>query len=416
MSPHFFVFEFITGGGLLGSGDVPSGSLLAEGQAMLAAAVADLTESSRAASGHSTPARVSVLWDDRLPRPSWHGVTVYPVREPDEVRQNVQRLAAAAQWTVVIAPELERHLENWGQHILDAGGRWLGGSMDWVRRMADKQTTAEWLVSRGIPVPRGTAVGPGDRWPEEIGLPAVWKPRLGAGSVGVQRIDRQPDFVDVVSPDCSQLPGGDVSVPAGTGASEGHRPWRLETWMAGVPASVAVLAGPAGSYVLPPMRQLLAGHTGLQYQGGCWPLEPALRTRAMQLAARVARCADADPDGALGYYGIDLVLGNAPDGSQDAVIEVNPRFTTSYVGLRAAASGNLANYLVGLARGADHAELSVTLGPLAFDAQPLTFRADGSIVRGPRLDRDLKSAPLLPLWVPRASVGVRDAVIEEVVR
>src|SRR5690606_12875802 len=159
-------------------------------------------------------------------------------------------------------------------HILDAGGRWLGGSMDWVRRMADKQTTAEWLVSRGIPVPRGTAVGPGDRWPEEIGLPAVWKPRLGAGSVGVQRIARQPDFVDVVSRDWHVLPGVDVGAPAGPAAPGAHRPWRWEAGVAGVPAGVAALAGPAGSSVLPPMGQLLAGHTGLQYQGGCWPWEP----------------------------------------------------------------------------------------------------------------------------------------------
>jgi predicted ATP-grasp superfamily ATP-dependent carboligase len=36
----------------------------------------------------------------------------------------------------------------------------------------------------------------------------------------------------------------------------------------------------------------------------------------------------------LGYLGVDLVLG--PNASTDKVIEINPRLTTSYVGLRAA--------------------------------------------------------------------------------
>jgi predicted ATP-grasp superfamily ATP-dependent carboligase len=48
---------------------------------------------------------------------------------------------------------------------------------------------------------------------------------------------------------------------------------------------------------------------------------------------------------------VDLVLGEAADGSQDQVIEMNPRLTTSYVGLRHLTATNLAEALLRLAAG-----------------------------------------------------------------
>jgi predicted ATP-grasp superfamily ATP-dependent carboligase len=39
----------------------------------------------------------------------------------------------------------------------------------------------------------------------------------------------------------------------------------------------------------------------------------------------------------LGYLGVDLILGEDGNGAVDCVVEINPRLTTSYVGLQAAA-------------------------------------------------------------------------------
>ena len=66
-----------------------------------------------------------------------------------------------------------------------------------------------------------------------------------------------------------------------------------------------------------------------------------------------------------GYLGIDLVLGQAVDGSEDVVIEINPRMTTSYIGLRQAATGNLARAMLNVAAG-HTAELSFRAEPLRF--------------------------------------------------
>ena len=69
---------------------------------------------------------------------------------------------------------------------------------------------------------------------------------------------------------------------------------------------------------------------------------------------------------ATGFVGVDLVLGREPDGSEDFVIEVNPRLTTSYVGLRAAARSNLAEVMVNIANGAT-ASIEYTDRPIEFD-------------------------------------------------
>jgi predicted ATP-grasp superfamily ATP-dependent carboligase len=74
---------------------------------------------------------------------------------------------------------------------------------------------------------------------------------------------------------------------------------------------------------------------------------------------------------ARGYIGVDLVLGKAADGSRDYVIEINPRLTTSYIGLRAASQMNLAAAMVDACRG--------RRPDLCFDHSPLEFDADGCV-------------------------------------
>ena len=73
-----------------------------------------------------------------------------------------------------------------------------------------------------------------------------------------------------------------------------------------------------------------------------------------------------------GYFGVDLVLGAAADGSEDAVIEINPRLTTSYIGLRRLARFNLAEALLALVTGA-------TLPAENWRTGLITFSADGRV-------------------------------------
>jgi hypothetical protein len=69
---------------------------------------------------------------------------------------------------------------------------------------------------------------------------------------------------------------------------------------------------------------------------------------------------------------VDLVLGPGPAGDSDAAIEINPRLTTSYVGLRALATGNLGSALLAVCDGR-------TLDPLAWKPGRIVFRPDGTV-------------------------------------
>ena len=99
------------------------------------------------------------------------------------------------------------------------------------------------------------------------------------------------------------------------------------------------------------------------------PLEPLLAERASQLAAQAVATLP-DP---FGYIGVDLVLGHDPEGRDDVVIEINPRLTTSYVGLRAAGART---WPPRCWRWQPASSLR-----LSFTGQAVEFRADGTLLK-----------------------------------
>ncbi len=270
---------------------------------------------------------------------------------------------AAARWaeaTAIIAPEFAGILAARHDWAAAVGAVVLGASRSLVELAADKQRTAEHLAKRGVRVPQGRLLAAGDPLPRDFTYPAVLKPVDGAGSLDVRWLTGPDDLV--------------VLPPTG-------RAWRLERFCPGLAASVALLCGPAGVTALPGCRQLLgdAGPTdfgprscgvpSFAYRGGLVPLAPPLDERARHLARQAA----ATLEGACGWLGIDLVLGDDPGGGNDTVIEINPRLTTSYLGLRALAHNNLGVALLAAVRGEP--------APLSLAAEPLQFAPDGRITR-----------------------------------
>lgn len=291
-----------------------------------------------------------VVWttrDRRCPPLELNGVRETVVDSPGADADAFDRLAAGADWSVVIAPETDGLLLARRRRLASVGGRWLGPSPEAVAIAGDKQQTAERLAAAGVRVPEGIPLAAGAKPPEGFPFPAVLKPRDGAGSQGVR------------------LVRGAADVPFGTGPS------RLERFQPGQPASVAVLCGPAGVLPLNPCRQNLSADGTFRYWGGSLPLADRLAERAGALAQRAVA---ALPD-CLGYVGIDLVLGAAECGRDDSVIEINPRLTTSYVGLRAATRDNLAGAMLAVAGG--------ELPRIAWDTAPLRFFPDGRVERQP---------------------------------
>jgi predicted ATP-grasp superfamily ATP-dependent carboligase len=335
-SMHVFLYEWATGGGLI---DVPRGwpaSLVREGSAMLGALAADFTR--------IDGCRVSVLRDVRVLELALPGCEIVDVISDAAHHDEFDRLAGAADATILIAPEFDRILWKAARHVVAAGGRLASPSPDFIRIATDKQRTCELLATAGIRVPAGFVLQPEEPLPANFTYPAVMKPNDGAGSQ-----------------DAYLVSGPHDAVPAYAW------PRRLEPFIPGMAASVAFLCGATGRTPLVPCRQRLSNDGRFRYLGGELPLAAGLAERAVRLAG----VALAAMPSATGHVGVDLVLGRDPNGSEDAVIEINPRLTTSYVGLRSATGINLAEAMMRKVRGED---IVVTL-----DSRPLEFDAEGNV-------------------------------------
>jgi tyramine---L-glutamate ligase len=304
-----FLYEYLTGGGTFDGrlGGTPSGSLLAADFVAL------------------PDTRVDLLRDARLHDWRLSGVSVRTVRDVAEERDSFCELAAAVDAVMVIAPESEGILYErccWAEAL---GVRLISPSSDFIGIAADKQRTAGALQAAGVPVPQGCAVDRDAELPLGFDYPAVLKPRFGAGSVDMGYLAAAAD---------ARRYGRTASV------------MRLERFHPGLPASVSLLCGARHRLTLPACRQSISQDGTFRYLGGVLPLDAALCPRAQTLALRVL---DALPP-ATGWIGVDLVLGAEPGGCDDVVLEVNPRVTTSYVGLRRLCCGNLAAAMLAIAR------------------------------------------------------------------
>lgn len=346
---EIFVYEHLTAGAALGQrNDEPPASLRREGAAMAGCVCADFA----AIPGVG----VVTLCGDTSVLPECPNVRVQRASGAAERHQWFEEYGRRCDWTLIVAPENDGILEQLSATSDRCRARRLGPSLSTIALAADKQATAEHLRRAGIPVPQGIVVGPSDIASLEetvrassLDFPCVLKPRRGAGSQHVQLVRNLKDVAER---------------PAAVGEC------RIEQYCPGRAASAACLCGPAGWLPLPPCRQRLGGTSGFEYLGGSLPLDLALDQRASRLVRRVIESLP----GLLGYVGIDLVLGDAEDGRDDYVIEVNPRLTTSYVGLRAATHQNLAKAMLAVAMG-EPCELQ-------FSSDRVVFLADGSIEHG----------------------------------
>jgi predicted ATP-grasp superfamily ATP-dependent carboligase len=316
-----FVYEHITA-------TIPSdgSSLHREGLAMRGALTTDL----RAVKGLGV-----VSFPEGVSPAAWPSTFDHCVSEADAV------------W--LVAPETGMCLASLADRVVGAGKTLLGPSPAAIRLATEKLTTYCFWVGNDVPTPETmTCLGPPDEWP------VVVKPADGCGSTAVTLVR------DATAWDDALKRAADKGIAADRLLVQRYHP--------GLAASVALLVGPNETVPLTPTLQSVSPDTFFAYGGGTLPLPRPLADRAIELA-RLA--ANAIP-GLLGYVGVDLILGDASDGTDDVAVELNPRLTTSYVGLRALAAFNIAEAAIRCASGE-------TLPPLIGKPGRLRFTPDGQV-------------------------------------
>ena len=314
-----FLYEWITGGGLVDqTGQLPA-SMLREGAAMLSALAADFAA--------LPDCEVTVLRDMRLSGPALPHCRIVEVHSSEHWREEFDQHVSQSDASLVVAPEFDGILRDTLRRAADAGAGVLNSGDEFVAIASNKQRTAERLGAAGLRTPEAVLLDADqETLPTDFEYPGVLKPIDGAGSQHMLKVE------------------GPLDEPP-------PYPWprRLERFYPGKPASVSLLCGGGRRTALPPCWQHLSADGRFTYLGGALIRDKFLAQRARALAIQAA---DAMPPAA-GYVGVDVVLGAAADGSDDVVIEVNPRLTTSYIGLRAAVKQNLVQAMLDCAAGRD---------------------------------------------------------------
>jgi predicted ATP-grasp superfamily ATP-dependent carboligase len=347
-----FLFEFVTGGGLAGS-DLPP-SWAAEGHAMRRA----LAEDFAAVAG----VEVVQTLDRRFEPEPGQGRTI--VVGPNDEERTFLRLAAEADHTLVVAPETELFLLDRTEAVERLGtGRLISCGSLAVRLAGNKYETARLLAQHGLPTPPTFWRGQADRLVDDLRLhfhrpgapvgdtlplPAVLKSNDGAGSIDtflVADFDSIPQGAD-----------GDI----------------LQPFVAGEPWSASFLIGADGrAHLVGQGRQRMEIVGGrFTYLGGEVPAGPAECDPALR------RAVEALP-GARGWVGVDFL--RDPQTGAATILEINPRLTTSFVGLRRLVPpGAIAAAWLEALDDPAGARASALAG-LAHAAPPVRFQADGSV-------------------------------------
>jgi predicted ATP-grasp superfamily ATP-dependent carboligase len=291
------VFEFITGGGLRRE-PLPPG-LAAEGELMLRALIGDLLE--------IPGVRPLILRDDRLDFGSLpRGVTATPIAagdDPDRIWQDAIGRCDAV-WP--IAPETGGVLERLCRQVERTAIPLLNSPASTVAVAASKLATAQALERHRLPA---VPTSPWQARQHEGSSTLVVKPDDGAGCDGARIIRAGRDF------------------------APGPGRWVAQPLLDGDSFSLSALFSQGRARLLSCNRQhvektadgfALRGCTvnALDDPDGRW------QTLARGVAAALPEL--------WGYAGIDLI--RTADGP--VILEVNPRLTTSYAGIKAATGEN----------------------------------------------------------------------------
>ena len=329
LAMRVLIFEWLSSGGLWYDGALPSVDcpIQRQGGQMLNAIASDLALAGL---------EVLMLVDSRLPAsPSEQvGLKQYQINGDDDLPALLLKLAQDADRLLVIAPETDSILDRCLSWLESVEGKLLNPDAAFAKLAGNKSELFGYLESNGwSQFPSGlnfqtfldrvadslsnNGCHSGQSgWSQEFRPPAVLKPVDGAGSEEVFLITDWVGFQPSLSRPNDQ--------------------YRLERFVPGTPVSVSVLCGGDHCDVLAPTIQLFDKLETPQHQpratrqghyvGAKFPIDKNVSRRAVELACEVMTLLPKTR----GYLGMDLMISDSSDRSQDCLIEINPRLTMSY--------------------------------------------------------------------------------------
>ena len=301
--------EFITGGGLCD--ETLTESLAKEGALMRDALLQDLSE---------LPYDIITTLDSRVKNDALRANTYElcrPVLANDNVWQIWETLIESCDAVWLIAPETDGVLQKLTQMAAQHDKLILGCGLASIEVASNKMSTYLALEAAGIAsIPTYTF----ENWPKSHW---IWlaKPNDGAGCNDIACFNNPDDLADWIE--------------------QNHKQFThvIQAFQPGDAASISCIMRLGKAYLLSCNSQIIdINNQILSYTGG---VINGMRDYWPQFEFIANKIAQALPDLA-GYVGIDVIV----DDEEIIVVEINPRLTTSYIGLRESISANPAELII----------------------------------------------------------------------
>lgn len=303
-----FVCEFITAGGF-NHVDLPA-SLAQEGALMRDALLSDLSQ---------LPYEISTVVDGRLTMPM-HAHSCAIVQIDDDAWQVWERVIQRVDAVWLIAPETDGHLKKLTELAARYKKTIIGCDLESIKVTSSKLATYNILNKAGIAaIPTYTS----SNWLKGEGSEWLAKPDDGAGCNETVYFDSANELSSWIS------------------ANNKAVSHVIQRYQVGAPASISCVMHCGKAYILSCNKQLIEiNNHQLSYHGS---VVNGMRDYWSVFEIVANKIAQVMP-GLTGYVGIDLIV----QGDELIVVEINPRLTTSYVGIKKAIGKNPAELIINI--------------------------------------------------------------------
>jgi hypothetical protein len=320
------IYEHVSSGGYAEQ-PIPQ-SVLSEGFGMLRSIASDLKSA-----GHE----VTVLLDERISKfnPPIEANCTVPIFYANEPQKFLQSIAKINDALYIIAPETGGVLRSLVALVEGTGKVSLNCKSEAIAKVAKKTIVNEKLENLGF-APKTVILNLTDDLAKTeqvikktLKYPIVLKPADGTSCSGLSLVE-----------DEKQLQKAIEKIKAESLSEQ----FIAQEFVEGEDASVSLVCNGEKAVAVSLNKQnvTLAKPDGTSsYEGGSVPFDHPLKKEAFRMAEKVVESIA----GLRGYVGVDLILTQ----KKPFIVDVNPRLTTSYVGLRRVAGFNVAEAIVNAA-------------------------------------------------------------------
>ena len=322
---RILVYEYFAGGGLY---NLPLfSSVLSEGLAMLKNLISDFKSA-----GHL----VTTILDSRLNKSislQIEADEIIPIFSLKELESIIDKASLKIDAAYIIAPETNEILQDILKIIKNSGIISLNCSCLGINRVYDKSSLYEFLKNNKVEVPESLGFSIleklsdiKERVRKNFSYPIVIKPMKGAGCEGISIVQNEQELKRAISKIRN---------------SSNIKYFLIQNFVKGIDASINLLSNGREAVALSLNKQnirIARPDSYSEYLGGIVPLDSPFKNQAFKISENIV----SSIKGLIGYIGIDLIITN----NEVVVIEINPRLTTSYIGLRKVINLNLGQSLI----------------------------------------------------------------------